>query len=109
MRPQPREIDKTVDLPKQVIVRDMPLEAEAVEQRFLHYPPLAHHRPNLPQPGERNQRPARLSSRVFQHNRRIAGLQESPGKGGNPSPKRTSIFAVGGRFSRATAPSLVAG
>jgi hypothetical protein len=27
-----------------VIVRDMPLEAEAVEQRLLHHPPLAHHR-----------------------------------------------------------------
>src|SRR5277367_3484704 len=24
-------------------VRDMPLEAEAVEQRLLHHPPLAHH------------------------------------------------------------------
>jgi len=25
----------------------MPFEAEAVEQRLLHHPPLAHHRPNL--------------------------------------------------------------
>jgi hypothetical protein len=31
-----------------VIVGDMPLKAEAVEQRLLHHPPLAHHPPNLP-------------------------------------------------------------
>src|ERR1700693_2479159 len=44
MRPQSREIDKTVDLAKQVIVGDMPLKAEAIEQRLLHHSPLAHHR-----------------------------------------------------------------
>src|SRR5277367_5446465 len=43
MRPQIRQVDETVDLAKHVIVRDMPLEAEAVEQRLLHHPPLAHH------------------------------------------------------------------
>ena len=45
MRPQIRQVDETVDLAKHVIVGDMPLEAEAVEQRLLHHPPLAHHRP----------------------------------------------------------------
>ena len=55
MRPQIRQVDETVDLAKHVIVGDMPLEAEAVEQRLLHHPPLAHHRPNLLQPGEGNQ------------------------------------------------------
>jgi hypothetical protein len=45
-------------------IRDMPLEAEAVEQCLLHHPSSAHHRP-------RNQRPAPRSSRVFQGNLRI--------------------------------------
>jgi CubicO group peptidase (beta-lactamase class C family) len=36
------QIGKPVDLAKQVIVGDMPLNAEAVEQRLLHHPPLAH-------------------------------------------------------------------
>ena len=44
MRPQSRKINEAVDLAKKVIGRDMPLEAEAVEQRLLHHPPLAHHR-----------------------------------------------------------------
>jgi hypothetical protein len=38
-----------------VIVGDVPLEAEAVEQRLLHHPPLAHHRPNLLRSAEGNQ------------------------------------------------------
>jgi hypothetical protein len=46
----------------------MPLKAEAVKQRLLHHPPLAHHWPNLLLPGEENQRPAPGSSRVFQRN-----------------------------------------
>jgi hypothetical protein len=33
-----------IAIPKKVIGRDMPLEAEAVEQRLLPHPPLAHHR-----------------------------------------------------------------
>jgi hypothetical protein len=43
IRPQLAQIHKAVDLAKQVVVGDMPLEAEAVEQRLQHYPPLAHH------------------------------------------------------------------
>jgi hypothetical protein len=50
-----------------MIVWDMPLKAEAVEQRLLHHLPLAHHRPNLLLPAEENQRPAPQSSGVFQH------------------------------------------
>jgi hypothetical protein len=46
---------QTVNLAKQVTVRDMPLQAEAIKQRLLHHPPLAHHRPNLPLPREGNQ------------------------------------------------------
>ena len=49
-------------------VGDMPLKAEAVEQRLLHHPPFAHHRPNLPRPRRRNQRTAPRSSGVFQRN-----------------------------------------
>ena len=40
MRPNLGQVDEPIDLAKQVIVRDMPLKAEAVEQRLLHYPPF---------------------------------------------------------------------
>ena len=42
VRPQSRKIDEPVDLAKQVIVGDMPFEAEAVKQRLLHHPPFGH-------------------------------------------------------------------
>ena len=48
MRPQAGQIDKAVDLAKQVVVGDMPLNAEAVEQRLLHHQPLAHYPLNSP-------------------------------------------------------------
>ena len=63
------QVEEPVDLAQQMIVRDMPLKAEAVEQRLLHHPPLAHHRPNLLLPAEGNQRPAPQSSGLFQQNR----------------------------------------
>ena len=50
-----------------LIVRHVPLQAEAIEQRLLHHSPFAHHRPNLLHPAEENQRPAAQSSGVFQH------------------------------------------
>jgi transposase len=65
-----------------MIVGDMPLEAEAVEQRLLHHPPLAHHRPNLPILRRENQRPQALSSRVYGmarpsfRRRKLAGSSE---------------------------------
>jgi hypothetical protein len=62
MRPNLGQVDETVDLAQQVIVRDPPLQTEAVKQRLLHHPPLAHHRPNLLHPAEENQRPAPRSS-----------------------------------------------
>src|SRR5262245_41274658 len=68
MRSYAGEIDEAVDPAQQVIVGDMPLKAEAIEQRLLHHPSLAHQRPNLPRPGEGNQRLAPQSSEVFQHN-----------------------------------------
>jgi hypothetical protein len=71
MRPNLGQVDETADLAQQVIVRDAPLKAEAVEQRLLHHPPLAHHRPNLLHPTEENQRTAPRSSRVLQSNLRI--------------------------------------
>src|ERR1700678_4136066 len=60
-----RKVDEPVDLAKQVIVRDLTLEAETVKQRLLPHPPLAHHRPNLLLQREQNQRPAPRSSRVY--------------------------------------------
>src|SRR6202042_982183 len=68
MRSNLRKVDEPVDPEKQVIVGDMPLKAKALEQRLLHPPPLAHHRPNLPRPSRRNQRTASRSSGVFQRN-----------------------------------------
>jgi hypothetical protein len=62
------QVDEPIDLAQQMIVRDMPLKAEAVEKRLLHHPPLAHHRPNLLHPAEENQRTAPQSSGVFQRN-----------------------------------------
>src|SRR6202046_127449 len=75
MRPNLRKVDEPGDLAQQVIVGDMPLEAEAVEQRLLHHAPLAHHRPNLLIQTEENQRPAARSSGVFQH--RVMGGSSS--------------------------------
>src|ERR1700722_5659295 len=48
-----------------LIVRDAPLQTEAVEQRLLHHPPLARHRPNLLHSAEENQRPAPPIRRGF--------------------------------------------
>ena len=83
MRSNLRKVDEPVDPAKQVIVGDMPLKAEAVEQRLLHHPPFAHHRPNLPRPRRRNQRTAPRSSGVFQRNRREADIAD------RGSPRRT--------------------
>src|SRR5271166_5394141 len=41
MRPDLRKVDKPVDLAKQVIVRDMPFQAEAIKQRLLLHSPFA--------------------------------------------------------------------
>ena len=65
MRPQIRQVDETVDPAKHVIVGDVPLEAEAVKQRLLHHPPLAHHRPNLLQPSRRESAHRRLNQAEF--------------------------------------------
>jgi hypothetical protein len=75
MRPNLGQVDEPIDLAKQVTVRDMPLKAEAVEQRLLHHPPFAHHLPNLLHPTEENQRTAPQSSGVFQH--RVMGGSSS--------------------------------
>ncbi len=48
MRSQSGQIDEAVDRAQQVIGRNMTLDAELVEQRFLHHRPLAHHQLNLP-------------------------------------------------------------
>src|ERR1700729_4252731 len=58
MRPNLGQVDEPIDLAQQMIVGDMPFEAEAAKQRLLHHPPLAHHRPNLLYLGEGNQRAA---------------------------------------------------
>jgi hypothetical protein len=85
MPPDLRKVHKTIDLAKQVTVRDVPLKAEAVKQRLLHYAPLAHHRPNLLLQREQNQRPALRSSRVFQRNSSIPGVPARPFGGREPA------------------------
>jgi hypothetical protein len=37
------EVDEPINRPQQMILRNVILKAEAVEQRFLHHRPLAHH------------------------------------------------------------------
>jgi hypothetical protein len=44
MRRNGRQVDEPVDLAQHVTVGNMPLQAEAVEQRLLQHPPFAHHR-----------------------------------------------------------------
>src|ERR1700722_19406185 len=66
MRPNLGQVDEPVDLAQQMVVGDMPLKTEAVKERLLHHPPLAHHRPNLLHSAEENQRPAPQSRGVFQ-------------------------------------------
>jgi hypothetical protein len=58
------QVDEPVDLSQQMIIGNAPLQTEAVKQRLLHHPLFAHHRPNLPRPGEENQRP-RLNQAEF--------------------------------------------
>ena len=80
--PNVRQIDEPIDLAQHVTAWDVPLQAEAIEQRFLHHPPFAHHRPISRRPGEVNQDAATLSSGVFQQYRPIAvgqtGLFDDP-------------------------------
>ena len=59
------------DLAKQVIAGDMPLEAEAVEQRLPHHPPLAHHPPNLLRPAEEISAPRLDQAEFFNAIRRL--------------------------------------
>ena len=44
MRAEARQINEAINRPKQVIGRDVPLDAKLVEQRFLHHRPFTHHR-----------------------------------------------------------------
>ena len=78
MRSNLRKVDEPVDLAKQVIVRDMPLEAEAVEQRLLHHPPLTHDRPNLLHPAEENQRRTPRSAEFMEWPAPPSGVVGSP-------------------------------
>ena len=72
MRPDFRKVDEPVDLANQVIVRDMPLEAEPVEQRLLHHSPIAHHRESPRFVEKTESEPSRRRKRVFQRNQRTA-------------------------------------
>jgi hypothetical protein len=81
MRPNSGQVDETVDPAQHVIVRDVPVQTEAVEQRLLHHTPFAHHRPNLLHPAEENQRPAPRSSGAFQRNSQRAVIRHDVANG----------------------------
>jgi hypothetical protein len=65
MLPHLRQIDESVDRPQHVIGRDVLLQTEAVKQRFLHYRPLAHHRPLSRFTAKVNQRAVTTASGSF--------------------------------------------
>src|SRR5271166_4081647 len=75
MRPDLRKVDKPVDLAKQVIVRDMPFQAEAIKQRLLLHSPFAHHRESPRFIEKTESDPSRRCKRVFQH--RVMGGSSS--------------------------------
>ena len=100
MRPNLRKVDEPVDLAKQVIVRDMPFEAEAVEQRLLHHPPFAHHRP-ISSPSRENQRRRRdqasFSTQFVDSSRPLrarSGRSAAAWRTGQVGPKGTSVAIV---------------
>src|ERR1700730_10640154 len=70
-----RQINEPIDLAKHVIARDVPFQAEAVEQRLLHYCPLAHHRESPRLIEKTESEPSHRSKRVFQHNLLIVEIQ----------------------------------
>jgi hypothetical protein len=67
MRQNLGQVDETVDLAKQVAVRGMPLQTEAVEQRLLYHrrSPIID---RISSTQQKNQRLAPQSSGVFQRN-----------------------------------------
>src|SRR3984885_11395845 len=67
-----------IDLAQEVVFRDMTLKVEAIEQRLLHHPPLAHHSvsPRFAMKSESAARHRR--KRLLQQNRPEAGLRDWP-------------------------------
>src|ERR1700730_13350248 len=70
-----RQINEPIDLAKHVIARDVPFEAEHVEQCLLHHCPLAHHRESPRLIEKTESEPSHRSKRVFQHNPPNAEIQ----------------------------------
>src|SRR6266581_4832882 len=97
MRPDLRKVDEPIDLAKQVIVRDMPLEAEAVEQRLLHQPPFAHHRKSPRFIEKTESEPSRRRKRVFQHNPSTPAVGGVVTIGDSPTKSITLGRIVGNR------------
>ena len=78
MRPNRRQIDEAIDLAQEVVFRDMTLKVEAIGQRFLHHPPLAHHgvSPRLAMKSESAARHRR--KRLLQQNPSTPAVASSP-------------------------------
>src|SRR5271170_5371279 len=103
MRPQTRQVNETVDLAKHVIVGDMPLEAEAVEQRLLHHPPLAHHGVSPRFAAKIESAASRRGKRLFQQNRRKPVVEDRGGglhAWGTPLLRQTPPHCSDTPFSR---------
>ena len=92
-----------------MIVGDAPLKAEAVKQRLLHHPPLAHHRPNLLRPGEGKAKPhwqvhggrprAIVAVRSIRPGRRRVVLIAREEKGNPLSSSYLACFFLAGPFA----------
>jgi hypothetical protein len=80
-----------------VIGRDMPLDAEAVEQRLLHPPPLAHHRRISSTKEKGISVSAPRSSGVLQRNSQTAVLRRQRGERAKSAPSGPSAI-VWARF-----------
>jgi hypothetical protein len=65
-----------------VIARDMTLKAEAVEQRLLHHPPLAHHGVSPRFAVKIESAASRCGKRLFQQNRPVADFADQRCRGG---------------------------
>ena len=79
-------------------IRDMPFEAEAVEQRLLHHPPSAHHRPNLLHPAEEKSAPGAPIKQSFSGQFAHSGRLESTSSGHSRSGQWMSQLGGKGAF-----------
>lgn len=69
------QVDEPIDRPEQMIHWDVPVQVEAVEQRFLQHRSLAHHRRILQSTTRIESGESEPPQRVFQHHPPISDVQ----------------------------------